>query len=87
MHHASGDGLAVLDSSVLSLHRKAIEGLVALSEDGCSPISIQQMAYGECCAEWSTLTVGQGVRLGRAEDGAGSKGRFLMPKLTQRCVG
>ncbi|XP_075770871.1 gamma-secretase subunit Aph-1b-like isoform X2 [Pelodiscus sinensis] len=25
--------------------RKAIEGLVALSEDGCSPISIQQMAY------------------------------------------
>ncbi|KFZ57071.1 Gamma-secretase subunit Aph-1b, partial [Podiceps cristatus] len=26
--------------------RKAIEGLVALSEDGCSPISIQQMAYG-----------------------------------------
>ncbi|XP_075770872.1 gamma-secretase subunit Aph-1b-like isoform X3 [Pelodiscus sinensis] len=24
---------------------KAIEGLVALSEDGCSPISIQQMAY------------------------------------------
>lgn len=28
--------------------RKAIEGLVALSEDGCSPISIQQMAYGEC---------------------------------------
>ncbi|XP_039400866.1 gamma-secretase subunit Aph-1b-like isoform X3 [Mauremys reevesii] len=27
------------------LLRKAIEGLVALSEDGCSPISIQQMAY------------------------------------------
>ncbi|KAM9591130.1 uncharacterized protein ACIBXB_006058 isoform 10-T11 [Morphnus guianensis] len=27
------------------LCRKAIEGLVALSEDGCSPISIQQMAY------------------------------------------
>ncbi|XP_075594915.1 gamma-secretase subunit Aph-1b-like isoform X3 [Balearica regulorum gibbericeps] len=25
--------------------RKAIEGLAALSEDGCSPISIQQMAY------------------------------------------
>ncbi|XP_040397480.1 uncharacterized protein LOC121062009 isoform X1 [Cygnus olor] len=32
------------------LLRKAIEGLVALSEDGCSPISIQQMAYGECHA-------------------------------------
>lgn len=31
--------------------RKAIEGLVALSEDGCSPISIQQMAYGECRAD------------------------------------
>lgn len=29
-----------------SLPRKAIEGLVALSDDGCSPISIQQMAYG-----------------------------------------
>ncbi|XP_034956758.1 gamma-secretase subunit Aph-1b [Zootoca vivipara] len=27
------------------LLRKAIEGLLALSEDGCSPISIQQMAY------------------------------------------
>ncbi|XP_040434461.1 LOW QUALITY PROTEIN: gamma-secretase subunit Aph-1b-like [Falco naumanni] len=27
------------------LLRQAIEGLVALSEDGCSPISIQQMAY------------------------------------------
>ncbi|XP_059581421.1 gamma-secretase subunit Aph-1b isoform X2 [Alligator mississippiensis] len=27
------------------LLRKAIEGLVALSEDGCSPLSIQQMAY------------------------------------------
>ncbi|KFP50589.1 Gamma-secretase subunit Aph-1b, partial [Cathartes aura] len=25
--------------------RRAIGGLVALSEDGCSPISIQQMAY------------------------------------------
>lgn len=23
-----------------------MEGLLALSEDGCSPISIQQMAYG-----------------------------------------
>lgn len=23
---------------------------MALSEDGCSPISIQQMAYGECRA-------------------------------------
>uniref|UniRef100_A0A670Z0F9 Gamma-secretase subunit APH-1 n=1 Tax=Pseudonaja textilis TaxID=8673 RepID=A0A670Z0F9_PSETE len=28
------------------LLRKAMEGLLALSEDGCSPISIQQMAYG-----------------------------------------
>ncbi|CAM2094779.1 unnamed protein product [Caretta caretta] len=27
------------------LLRKAVEGLVTLSEDGCSPISIQQMAY------------------------------------------
>ncbi|XP_077202806.1 gamma-secretase subunit Aph-1b-like isoform X1 [Paroedura picta] len=27
------------------LLRKAIEGLVALSEDGCCPVSIQQMAY------------------------------------------
>uniref|UniRef100_A0A8C5WZ92 Gamma-secretase subunit APH-1 n=1 Tax=Laticauda laticaudata TaxID=8630 RepID=A0A8C5WZ92_LATLA len=27
------------------LLRKAMEGLLALSEDGCSPISIQQMAY------------------------------------------
>uniref|UniRef100_A0A674HTL5 Gamma-secretase subunit APH-1 n=1 Tax=Taeniopygia guttata TaxID=59729 RepID=A0A674HTL5_TAEGU len=45
MHNALGGGLAVLGSIVLSLHRKAIEGLVALSEDGCSPISIQQMAY------------------------------------------
>ncbi|XP_060119495.1 gamma-secretase subunit Aph-1b-like [Heteronotia binoei] len=27
------------------LLRKAIEGLVALSEDGCWPVSIQQMAY------------------------------------------
>lgn len=27
------------------LLRKAIEGLVALSEDGCCPLSIQQMAY------------------------------------------
>nr|XP_060617091.1 gamma-secretase subunit Aph-1b-like [Anolis sagrei ordinatus] len=27
------------------LLRKAIEGLLALSDDGCSPISIQQMAY------------------------------------------
>lgn len=26
--------------------RKAMEGLLALSEDGCSPISIEQMAYG-----------------------------------------
>lgn len=77
----------MLGSSVLSPHRKAIEGLVALSEDGCSPISIQQMAYGECCAEQSTLTVGQGMRLGRAEHGTGSKVRFLMPKLTQGCMG
>ncbi|OPJ80320.1 hypothetical protein AV530_009431 [Patagioenas fasciata monilis] len=27
------------------LLRKAIKGLVALSEDGCSPVSVQQMAY------------------------------------------
>lgn len=70
----------MLGSSVLSPHRKAIEGLVALSEDGCSPISIQQMAYGECCAE-------QGARLGKTEHGAGSKVRFLMPNLAWRCVG
>lgn len=76
----------MLGSSVLSPHRKAIEGLVALSEDGCSPISIQQMAYGECCAEQSTLTVGQGMRLGRADHGAGSKGTFLLPQLARRCV-
>ncbi|KFW09132.1 Gamma-secretase subunit APH-1A, partial [Eurypyga helias] len=43
------------------LLRKAIEGLVALSEDGCSPISIQQMAYGECHAEWGTPTAGLGM--------------------------
>ncbi|XP_007443655.1 gamma-secretase subunit Aph-1b-like [Python bivittatus] len=34
-----------LKQLVLLLPRKAIEGLLALSEDGCSPISIQQMAY------------------------------------------
>lgn len=77
----------MLGFSVLSPHRKAIEGLVALSEDGCSPISIQQMAYGECCAEQSTLTAGQRARLGKAEHGTGSKVRFLMPNLVQRCVG
>ena len=38
---------------------------MALSEDGCSPISIQQMAYGECCAERGTPTAGPGVSLGR----------------------
>ncbi|KAM9250695.1 gamma-secretase subunit Aph-1b-like [Cariama cristata] len=51
------------------LLRKAIEGLVALSEDGCSPISIQQMAYGECCTEWGTLTRGPGASPGRAGHG------------------
>ncbi|XP_062369109.1 gamma-secretase subunit APH-1A isoform X2 [Cinclus cinclus] len=30
---------------IILIAGKAIEGLVALSEDGCSPISIQQMAY------------------------------------------
>lgn len=53
------------------LCRKAIEGLVALSEDGCFPISIQQMAYGECCTE----------RPGRAGHSAGEKGGFLTLKL------
>ncbi|NWX23083.1 APH1B secretase, partial [Aegotheles bennettii] len=33
------------------LLRKAIEGLVVLSKDGCSPISIQQMAYSKCYTE------------------------------------
>lgn len=77
----------MLGSSVLSPHRKAIEGLVALSEDGCSPISIQQMAYGECCAEQSSLSTGQGARLGRAACGAGSKERFLVPKLAGKSMG
>lgn len=79
--------MAVLGFSVLSSHRKAIEGLVALSEDGCSPISIQQMAYGESFAEQSALFMGQGMRLGRAEHDARRKGIFLMPKLIGRCVG
>lgn len=32
---------------VLLFTRKADEGLASLSEDGRSPISIRQMAYGE----------------------------------------
>lgn len=87
LRSASGGGWAVPGSSMLSPHRKAIEGLVALSEDGCSPISIQQMAYGECCAEWGTPTTGPGTSLGRAGHGAGGKGRFLTPKMVRRCLG
>lgn len=87
LHPASGDGQAVPGSSMLLLHRKAIEGLVALSEDGCSPISIQQMAYGECCAEWGTPTAGPGASPGRAGHGAGGKRRVLTPELVRRCLG
>ena len=74
-------------SSMLLPHRKAIEGLVALSEDGCSPISIQQMAYGECHAERATPTVGPGASPGRAGHGAGREGRFLTLTLAGRHLG
>lgn len=87
LHHALAGGRAVSGSSMLSPHRKAIEGLVALSEDGCSPISIQQMAYGEFLAEWDTATAGPGVSLGRAGHGAVVEGRFLTLKLSGRCLG
>lgn len=86
LYRAVGGGRAVPGSSMLSPHRKAIEGLVALSEDGCSPISIQQMAYGECCAERGTPTTGPGLSPGRAGHGAGGKERFLMLKLAGRCL-